>query len=118
MSVSVDPIAVLREFVARVTPYDPDPGAVPVASVTVSAGSDTETVPITPHLARALAQALSAYRDPADRGSCAGCGGRRLDDNLHCVDCGRLHGILGEVISRQAARVREQAAEGRPGTVP
>ncbi|MEE6260256.1 hypothetical protein [Plantactinospora sonchi] len=117
MSVLPDPIAVVRDFVARVSPYDPEPDTEPLGFLTVSAISGTETVSITPHLARALAQALSAYRDPADRGSCAGCGGRRLDDNLHCVDCGRLHGILGEVISRQAARVRERAAADQADTV-
>ena len=35
---------------------------------------------------------------------------RHLDRNLHCQDCGRLHGILGEVIAEHARRV---AAEGR-----
>ncbi|MDW5324735.1 hypothetical protein [Plantactinospora sp. KLBMP9567] len=101
-----EPVAVLRDFVARVAPYDPEPDAVPVGVVDVRSAGEAGTVPLTPHLARALAEALAGYRDPADRGRCAGCGGRRLDENLHCLDCGRLHGVLGEVLAHQAEQVR------------
>ncbi|MGI5211874.1 hypothetical protein [Plantactinospora sp. CA-290183] len=104
-----DPIAVLRDFVSRVAPYDPEPGAAPVGTVEVGSGGAVERVPLTPHLARALGAALAGYRDRADRGTCASCGGRRLDENLHCADCGRLHGVLGEVIAHQAERIRRQA---------
>ncbi|MEQ4301747.1 hypothetical protein ABNF97_10210 [Plantactinospora sp. B6F1] len=101
-----DPVAVLRDFVARVAPYDPGPDAAPVGVVEVRGAGATGTVSLTPHLARALAEALAGYRDPADRGSCAGCGSRRLDENLHCLDCDRLHGVLGQVIAHQAEQVR------------
>ncbi|MBF9128273.1 hypothetical protein I0C86_04575 [Plantactinospora sp. S1510] len=109
-----DPAAALRDFVARVSPYDPEPAAGPVGSVDVRTGDGVETILVTPHLARALAEALAGYRDRADRGTCASCGGRRLDENLHCADCGRLHGVLGEVIASQAERVRlgEPAGSG------
>ena len=50
-----------------------------------------------------MCRALASYRDPDDRGTCVECGSRRLDENLHCRDCGRLHGILGEVIAQHAA---------------
>ena len=36
-------------------------------------------------------------------------GSRDSIEHLHCQDCGRLHGILGEVIAHHARRV---AAEG------
>ncbi|GIG89791.1 hypothetical protein [Plantactinospora endophytica] len=101
-----DPVAVLRDFVARVAPYDPEPQAEPVGTVEVRSAGDAGTIPLTPHLARALAEALAGYRDRADRGTCASCGGRRLDENLHCLDCGRLHGVLGQVIAHQAEQVR------------
>ena len=57
------------------------------------------------HVVRAMCRALASYRDPDDRGTCIECGSRRLDENLHCRDCGRLHGILGEVIAQHARRV-------------
>ncbi|WP_121158334.1 hypothetical protein [Micromonospora pisi] len=100
-----DPIDLLREFVDRVAPYDPDPSASPVGLIEVRHRHATESFPLTPHLVRAIAGALTGYRDPGDRGRCAQCGGRRLDDNLHCVDCGRLHGVLGEVIAARAERM-------------
>ena len=106
-----DPVAVLRDFVARISPYDPEPDAAVVGFVAVRSSDGTETIPLTPHLAGALAEALAGYRDRSDRGACAGCDGR-LDQNLHCVDCGRLHGVLGEVIAHQAGQVRLRAPAG------
>ncbi|MBB4958326.1 hypothetical protein [Micromonospora polyrhachis] len=103
-----DPLTALREFVERITPYDPDPAAT-VGTVGIDHGHESGEFRLTPHLARALVEALASYRDPADRGTCAGCGGRRLDDNLHCQDCGRLHGVLGAVIFERAERISEQA---------
>ncbi|MFC6019778.1 hypothetical protein ACFP2T_26665 [Plantactinospora solaniradicis] len=113
-----DPAAVLRDFVARVSPYDPEPAAEPVGSVDVRSADGVETILVTPYLARALAEALAGYRDRADRGTCASCGSRRLDENLHCADCGRLHGVLGEVIARQAERVRLRGAAGSAEATP
>jgi hypothetical protein len=106
-----DPIAALRDFVERVSPYDPEPGANPAGTVELRYGHAVDTHPLSPHVARALQDALAAYRDPADRGRCGNCGGRRLDDNLHCQDCGRLHGVLGAVIADRADRLRQDAGE-------
>nr|MDT0662502.1 hypothetical protein [Micromonospora sp. DSM 115978] len=103
----------LRAFVARVAPYDPDPAARPVATVEVRTGHAADRIGATPHLIDALVRALVGYRDPADRGGCADCGGK-LDENLHCPACGRLHGVLGEVIARRAARVRSESSAGAP----
>ena len=110
MTAPLDPAAVLAAFVDRVAPYDPAPDAAPVAVVGVRTALGEATVAMNDHVVRALCRALEAYRDPEDRGTCTGCGGRHLDPNLHCRDCGRLHGILGEVIADHARRV---AAEGR-----
>ncbi|MFD1319975.1 hypothetical protein [Micromonospora sonneratiae] len=106
-----DPVDVLRDFFERVSPYDPDPDAAPVGTVEVRSGFDSGAFPLTSHLARALGEALAGYRDPTDRGSCAGCGGRRLDENLHCQDCGRLHGVLGAVMADHAERIRRQSQQ-------
>ncbi|MEV4758670.1 hypothetical protein AB0J86_26700 [Micromonospora sp. NPDC049559] len=100
-----DPVAALTEFVERVAPFDPEPSAVQ-GTVELRYGHATETVPLTPHLAGALREALARYRDPADRGRCTNCGGHRLDENLHCPDCGRLHGVLGAMIAERMERDR------------
>jgi hypothetical protein len=107
----LDPAAVLADFLDRVTPYDPAPEASPVAVVGIRTGLGEATYQLGDHAVRALCRALSVYRDPDDLGTCIECGSRRLDRNLHCRDCGRLHGILGEVIARHARRVA--AEEGR-----
>ena len=99
----------LAEFIARVSPYDPAPEAEPVAAVGVRTALGDKTFTMGDHVVRAMCRALASYRDPADRGTCTSCGSRRLDENLHCPDCGRLHGILGAVIADHARRV---AAEG------
>ncbi|GAA2488163.1 hypothetical protein [Winogradskya humida] len=114
MNQPLDPIAVVAEFVERVAPYDPEPGAVPAALLGVRVAGGEAVFPLSDHVIRAMCRALEAYRDPSDRGTCAECGGRRLDDNLRCNDCGRLHGILGEVIAQHARRVAEESAHGSP----
>ena len=110
MSTPFDPAAVVAEFIDAVSPYDPDPQASPVAVVGVRTGLGEGVFTMSDHVVRAMCKALASYRDPEDRGTCVGCGSRRLDENLHCPDCGRLHGILGQVIAEHAARV---AAERR-----
>jgi hypothetical protein len=118
VSAPFDPTAVVAEFIDAVSPYDPEPQAPPVAIVGVRTALGEGVFPLSDHVIRAMCKALVAYRDPEDRGSCAGCGGRHLDENLHCRDCGRLHGVLGQVIAEHAARVAaaQQAAEpSRPG---
>jgi hypothetical protein len=104
-----DPAAVVAEFIDRVAPFDPAPDAAPVAVLGVRTALGEATFTVGDHVVRALCKALASYRDPDDRGTCIGCGGRRLDENLHCRDCGQLHGILGQVIAQHARRV---AAEG------
>jgi hypothetical protein len=104
----LDPAAVVAEFLDRVSPYDPAPDAPPVAVLGVRTALGEATCPVGDHVLRALCKALASYRDPDDRGTCVQCGSRRLDENLHCRDCGRLHGILGEVIAQHARRVAAQ----------
>jgi hypothetical protein len=100
-----DPAAVVAEFIARVSPYDPAPDADPVALLGIRTALGERMFTVGDHVVRAICRALAAYRDPDDRGTCVGCGSRRMDDNLHCQDCGRMHGILGEVIAQHARRV-------------
>ncbi len=110
MSTPFDPAAVVAEFIDAVAPYDPNPEASPVAIVGVRTGLGEGVFTMSDHVVRAMCKALASYRDPEDRGTCVECGGRHLDENLHCKNCGRLHGILGQVIAEHAARV---AAERR-----
>jgi hypothetical protein len=108
MTSPLDPVAVVAAFIDRVTPYDRAPDADPVALVGIRTAEGSATFSVGDHVIRAFCRALASYSDPADRGSCAECGSRRLDENLHCRDCGRLHGILGEVIAQHARRVADQ----------
>ena len=62
-------------------------------------------------VAQALAAALRAYHDPRDQGRCERCGGVRLDDYLVCVDCGRPHGIFGQLLLERAARYEGEAPD-------
>ena len=114
MSTPFDPTAVVAEFIDAVSPYDPHPDAPPVAIIGVRTGLGEGVFPVSDHVIRAMCKALVAYRDPEDRGTCIECGGRRLDENLHCQDCGRLHGILGEVIAQHARRVAAESAAEEP----
>ncbi|MBL7257155.1 hypothetical protein [Paractinoplanes lichenicola] len=110
MSTPFDPAAVVAAFIDAVAPYDPQPEAAPVAMVGVRTAMGEGVFPVSDHVIRAMCKALAAYRDPEDRGTCVECGGRHLDENLHCRECGRLHGILGEVIAQHARRVAGEEA--------
>jgi len=110
VSTPIDPAAVVAAFIDAVAPYDPRPEAAPVALVGVRTALGEGTFAVSDHVIRAMCKALAAYRDPEDRGTCVGCGGRHLDENLHCRECGRLHGILGEVIAQHARRVAAEDA--------
>lgn len=118
MSAPFDPAAVVAEFIDAVSPYDPVPAAGPVAVLGVRTALGEATFAMSDHVIRAMCKALAAYRDPADRGACAECGSRHIDENLHCRECGRLHGVLGQVIAEHAARVAAEtfgaAASGSP----
>ncbi|WP_221325430.1 hypothetical protein [Actinoplanes sp. L3-i22] len=105
MTTSLDPAAVIAEFIDAVAPYDPQPDAAPVALLGLRTARGDEMFTLSDHVIRAMCRALASYRDPEDRGECVGCGGRHLDENLHCKNCGRLHGILGQVIADHARRV-------------
>ncbi|HEY0698019.1 MAG TPA: hypothetical protein VGD43_09440, partial [Micromonospora sp.] len=71
---------------------------------------------LTTPVARALVEALRAYHDPRDQGRCDHCGGRRVDDNLLCLDCGQPNGLFGQLIAERAAQYAEQTAvPARPG---
>jgi len=107
----LDPAAVVADFIDRVAPYDPaaDPDPVAVLGVRTALGDATYTM--SDHVVRALCRALASYTDRDDRGTCIECGSRRLDENLHCRDCGRLHGILGQVIVQHARRVAAASDE-------
>ena len=112
MTAPLDPAAVVAEFVDRVAAYDPVEDGPPVAVLALRTALGDATFAMSDHVVRAVCRALAGYRDPDDRGTCVDCGSRRLDENLHCRDCGRLHGILGEVIVQHARRVA--AAEREP----
>jgi hypothetical protein len=101
----LDPAAVIAEFIDAVSPYNPAPDAAPVAVLGVRTALGEDVFTLSDHVIRAMCRALASYRDPEDRGNCVECGGRHLDENLHCRDCGRLHGILGQVIAEHARRV-------------
>jgi hypothetical protein len=105
VSTPFDPAAVVAEFIDAVSPYDPQPDAGPVALLGVRTALGEAVFPVGDHVIRAMCKALASYHDPEDRGTCVECGSRRLDENLHCQECGRLHGILGQVIAEHARRV-------------
>ncbi|GAA3189359.1 hypothetical protein ACFO1B_36740 [Dactylosporangium siamense] len=66
---------------------------------------------LSPGVARAFVEALRAYQDPRDRGSCDHCGGPRLDDNFICADCGQPSGLFGQLLRERAARYEGPAGE-------
>lgn len=103
------------EFIQRVARYDPAPEAGPAAVLGLRTALGEATFQVSDHVVRAMCRALEAYRDPDDRGTCIECGSHRLDENLHCRDCGRLHGILGEVIAQHARRVAADPSYDSPG---
>ncbi|GAB1689199.1 hypothetical protein [Krasilnikovia sp. M28-CT-15] len=115
MTEPLDPTAVLAEFIDRVAHFDPAPDAAPVAVLGLRTALSEATFTVGDHVVRAMCKALASYRDPADHGVCIQCGSRRLDENLHCRECGQLHGILGQVIAQHARRVaKETGAEEEP----
>ena len=111
MTAPLDPAAVVADFIDRVAPYDPAADSDPVAVFAVRTALGDATYTMSDHVVRALCRALASYTDPDDRGTCIECGSRGLDENLHCRDCGRLHGILGQVIVQHARRVAAASGE-------
>jgi hypothetical protein len=103
-----DPIEAIERFVARIAPYDPQPGT-HVGSVELRHGRARTTVALTEHTARALVEALERYTDPADRGGCPNCGAR-LDRDLHCAACGHVDGIFGQTPAHHVDEIRRRDA--------
>ena len=90
--------AALREFVERIDALDPS------APVSVELRVGDEVFALKAPVARALVEALRSYHDPRDRGQCDHCGGRRLDGNFVCADCGQGSGVFGQLLMERAAR--------------
>jgi hypothetical protein len=107
-----DPIAALERFVARITPYDPDPAA-HVGAVDLRFGRSRTTVELTERAARALCEALERYTDPDDNGTCPNCGAR-VDRDLHCAACGHVGGIFGQTLVHHVDEVGRRDRDGRP----
>ncbi|MEV0729340.1 hypothetical protein [Polymorphospora sp. NPDC050346] len=98
-----DVMAAMEQFLARIAPFDPRPGA-KVVSVEMRAGRVRGGFELTERSARALCEALARYTDPDDHGRCSGCGGH-LDRNLQCPGCGYVGGVFGETIAHRAAEI-------------
>jgi hypothetical protein len=99
-------VAALRQFAGRIDGFDPAPGP---AVVEITVGE--RAVPLRGPVVQALGEALRAYQDPRDRGTCDHCGGPRLDDNFVCADCGRPSGVFGLLLRERAARYDGPPAE-------
>ncbi|MGC9665769.1 hypothetical protein ACNTMW_04350 [Planosporangium sp. 12N6] len=121
----LDVVAALRDFVERIDALDrsggiADPAGGADTTIEVRSGDDRARLAITASVARALVEALRGYHDPRDRGACDHCGGRRLDDNLLCLDCQRPNGLFGQLVMERAARYGGDPAAipGRPPAEP
>ncbi len=93
-----DILRVLRDFVDRIDQLDP--GAPELGDLELGWRGAAERVTIRLPVARALTEALLAYHDPRDQGSCAHCGTGRLDGNFVCHHCGIVNGVFGQTIAR------------------
>jgi hypothetical protein len=94
---SVDVLAALREFVARLD--EVDDRAPEIGELTVGLGDESERLQLRVPVARALVEALRGYHDPRDRGTCAHCGTGRLDDDFVCRSCGIVNGLFGQTLA-------------------
>jgi hypothetical protein len=112
---SDDVLAALRDFVARIDALDP--AARPVGELTLRLGDEESRLDLRTPVARALVEALRTYHDPRDRGHCVHCGGRRIDDNFLCQDCGKPNGVFGQMLAERAADYVEPMPIMTPETV-
>ena len=62
MTASLDPAAVIAEFIDAVAPYDPHPGTPPVALLGVRTAHGDQVFPMSDHLIRAMCRALAYFR--------------------------------------------------------
>ncbi|MFG1927900.1 hypothetical protein [Cryptosporangium sp. NPDC048952] len=99
-----DVVDALAQFVARIDVFDPE------APVHTELEVDGRKLTLREPVARALVEALRAYGDPRDNGSCDHCGSRRMDTSFHCNDCGRFSGLFGDLIAQRAAEYTEPDA--------
>jgi len=106
---SDDVARILRQFAERIDRLDPD--APVLGELELGWRGATDRLTIRPAVARALAEALAAYRDPRDYGTCAHCRTGVLDSNFLCRDCGIVNGLFGQALSRFVGG-REQPAVG------
>lgn len=99
-------LRVLREFIDRIDRIEPE--APELGELEVGWRGDTERIVIRQSTAQALAEALIAYRDPRDHGTCDHCGGN-LDRDLQCRRCGIVNGIFGQTIADFLSRAQQPA---------
>ena len=69
VSTPFDPAAVIAQFIDNVAPFDPSPGADPVAMVGVRTALGEGVFAVSDHVIRAMCRALESYHDPEDRGA-------------------------------------------------
>jgi hypothetical protein len=81
-----------------------DPEAPSLGELTVGFAGREQRPPLRAPVGQALIEALRGYHDPRDQGPCDHCGGRMLDDNFQCRDCGGVNGVFGQLIAERAAR--------------
>lgn len=92
-----DVLRVLREFVDRIDQLDPDAPA--LGELELGWRGAAERVTVRLPVARALTEALLAYHDPRDHGTCAHCGTGRLDGDFVCRACGIVNGVFGRTLA-------------------
>jgi hypothetical protein len=88
----------LRSFAERIAELD-SPASPAVTTVQV----DGEPVALTASAVEALTDLLEEYRDPRSNGDCDRCGGRRIDRNFICLDCGHANGVFGQLLMERSS---------------
>src|SRR5258705_10264174 len=91
--------AAVRDFVQRIDAFDSSPAA---DAVEIRVGD--QVLPLRAAVAKALVEALRAYQDPRDRGTCDHCGGPRLDLNFLLAGCGQPNAGFGRLLREMAPR--------------
>lgn len=109
-----NPVAALRDFVDRMSPFDAAPDGSPAATIEITLGRETASFELTEHVVRGLCEALYRYYDPADVGPCDRCGRRRLDQNMQCRDCGHVNGVFGQILLEHAERMARESRSLEP----
>jgi hypothetical protein len=97
----------LRSFAARLAELDP-----PLGSAAAVIQVDNEPIELTRSAVAALTKFLEGYRDPRANGDCDNCGGRRIDANFICLDCGHASGVFGQLLRERSARFQQSPSVG------